>query len=110
MFLWGLRPYSTSERPRPHGSSDTFQGPIAHRGVPVALRGSGRGSHGAGGGSVSSLRWGDLSPASGELPCLSRMQRFSRRRTLPGATFIYEALILTMATSIRWERNPDSKP
>lgn len=109
MFLWGLRPSSTSERPRPLSSSGTFQGHTAHCRVPVALCVLERGSDGAGRGAVSSLRRADLSPASREQPCVSRMQRLSRR-TLPGATFIYEALILTMATSIRWERNPDSKP
>lgn len=97
--------------PRLYGSSGNFRGHTTYCGVPMVLHGSERGSHGAaGGGAVSSLRRAELSPVSGEPPWLRRVQRLSRRRTLPGATFIYETFILTMATSIRWERNPDSKP
>ena len=38
------------------------------------------------------------------------MQRLPRRRTSPGATFIYEALILTMATRVRWREEPQPQP
>lgn len=54
---------------------------------------------------MGAVRGVHLSPVSGGSPFLSRMQRHSRR-TLPAATFIYEALILTMATSMSWREEP----
>lgn len=92
---------ASPEHAKLHGSSETFPGHTTDRGAPSALLVLRTG-----------FRWAlaeacvHQSPVSGELSFLSRMQRLSRRRTSPGATFIHETVVLTMATSVRGREEP----
>lgn len=94
--------------PKSHGFSETFLGHNSHCAQTPCMLGRGS-SRGAGGGikSIAPLRpILSLYPVQ---PLSMQDADAPKKGTLPGATFIYEALILTMATSVRCRVEPQHK-